>query len=413
MALTLFRFALRNLARNARRSLLTILAMAGGLFVLVFLKALQDGYVAQRLDAGLGLSVGHLIVRPAGQGPGRPRGITRGADVAKALLSDPSVVAAAPRVRFEAFAQSVAGAAGISVVGIDPKTEAETSWLPRAMIEGEFLTPEKPPEPAPVVVGETLARRLEITLGDKIALLAVGEDRSLVAEPFKLVGIFRTGAALFDSAVAYVPRAAAARMALASGDATEVIARIREPLQAPEVAARIARHPRLSGLSLVSWREAAPEVVEAMEVLRVMELIRTIVLFALVGLGIFNTVTLALYERRREFGVLMSIGMSPLAIFQLLVLEVSLLAFAAVLVGIGGGIGIVSGWLGNTGINVSTLGARLPGALAGTSVIYPIIRPENLWLAGGWVLGISLAVLVVPLYRILRLDPATGLRDRP
>lgn len=413
MALTLVRFALRNLTRNGRRSLLTMLAMAGGLFVLVFLKALQDGYVAQRLDAGLGLTVGHLIVRPAGATRGRPGGIAGGAEVARALSSDPAVVVAAPRVRFEAFAQSVAAAAGISVVGIDPKAEAEAGWLSQALLEGKLLTPENPPDPAPVVVGETLARRLEITLGDRIALLAVGEDRSLTAEPFKLAGIFRTGAALVDSSVAYVPRAAAARMALAGGDATEVIARIREPLQAPEVAARIARHPRLRGLSLASWREAAPEVLEAMEVLRVMELIRTVVLFALVGLGIFNIVAMALYERRREFGVLMSIGMSPLALFGLLVLEVALLAIGAVLVGIGGGIGIVSGWVGKTGINVSALGARLPGALAGTTVIYPLIRPENLWLAGGWVLAISLAVLVVPLYRILRLEPATALRDRP
>jgi ABC-type antimicrobial peptide transport system permease subunit len=45
-------------------------------------------------------------------------------------------------------------------------------------------------------------------------------------------------------------------------------------------------------------------------------------------------------------------------------------------------------------------------------VIYPMVTGENLLLAGVWVLGISFAVLIVPLYRILRLDPATALRDR-
>jgi ABC-type lipoprotein release transport system permease subunit len=243
--------------------------------------------------------------------------------------------------------------------------------------------------------------------------LVEGEDRSLVAEPFRVAGIFHTGATLFDSAAAYVPRRIAARMVLVQGDATEVAARVREPLLAPEVAERLQRNPKLARLNVASWREAAPEMQEAMEVLRVMELIRTGILFALVGLGILNTITMSLYERRREFGMLMAVGMSPEKIFSLLVLEVALLAFSGILLGVGGAFGVVAGWLGHSGVNVSTLGARLPGALAGTSVIYPIVNAENLWLAAAWVLGISFAVLIVPLYRILRLDPATALRDRP
>ncbi len=395
--------------RNARRSLLTVLAMGGGLFVLVFLKGLQDGYVAQRLDAGLGLSLGHLVVRPGE----RAISITDGAGVAKMLLSDRSVVAAAPRVRFEAFAQTAGAAAGISVLGVDPTAETAATWLPSALVEGRFLNAKSTDDPASIVVGSELARRLDVGVGDKIALLAVGQDRALAAEPFKLVGIFRTGAVSFDSAVAYVPRTVAARMALVRGDATEVIARLRDPMDSPEVAARLARHPKFSGLTVDSWHEAAPEVLEAMEVLRIMELIRTIVLFALVGLGIFNTVIMSIYERRREFGMLMSIGMSPLAIIELLVLEIGILAVGGILLGVGSGIAVISGWLGSSGINVSALGARLPGALAGTSVIYPIVRSENLLIGGAWVLSISVAVLIAPLYRILRLDPAAALRERP
>ena len=408
-SLTLARFALRNVWRNRRRSLLTIAAMAGGLFVLVFLKGLQDGYVAQRLDRGLGLSLGHVVVR-AGD-PNAP-GIADAANIAKAMLSDPAVAAAAPRVRFEAFAQGNDASAGISVAGIDPAAEAGVTWTARALVEGKFWDDKDVAEPYPIVVGRELARRLGVSSGGKIALLVEGEDRALIAEPFRVAGIFHTGATLFDGGVAYVPRRIAARMMLVRGDATEVAARVRDPLAAPDVAARLARDPRFAGLAVASWREAAPEMQEAMEVLRVMELIRTGVLFALVGLGILNTITMSLYERRREFGTLMAVGMAPEKIFTLLVLEVAVLALAGVLLGVGGAFGVVAGWLGRTGVNVSALGARLPGALAGTSVIYPIVTGENLLLAGAWVLGISFAVLIVPLYRILRLDPATALRDR-
>ena len=409
-SLTLARFAFRNVWRNRRRSLLTIAAIAGGLFVLVFLKGLQDGYVAQRLDQGLGLSLGHIVARSAD--PNAP-GISDGGEIARTLLSDPAVIAAAPRVRFEAFAHGADAAAGISVVGIDPAAEAKVTWLARAIVEGSFLDDRELMEPYPILIGRELARRLGLSLGGKIALLVEGEDRALVAEPFRVAGIFHTGATLFDSAVAYVPRRIATRMVLVQGDATEVTARVREPLQAPDIAERLQRNPKLARLAVASWREAAPEMQEAMEVLRVMEMIRTLVVFLLVMVGILNTVTMGLYERRREFGTLMAVGMSPEKIFSLMVLEIALLAASGVLVGVGLAVGVIAGWLGHSGVNVSTLGARLPGALAGTSVIYPIVNAENLWLAGAWVLGISFAVLIVPLYRILRLDPATSLRDRP
>ncbi len=407
-SLTLARFAARNVWRNRRRSLLTIAAIAGGLFVLVFLKGLQDGYVAQRLDQGLGLSIGHIVVRSA---DANQPGIPDGAAIAKTLLSDTAVVAAAPRVRFEAFVQGAAGSAGVSVVGFDADDEAKVTWIARAIVEGKFPDTNVI-APYPILLGRDLARRLGVPLGGKVALLVEGEDRELVAEPFNVAGIFHTGATLFDSGVAYIPRRIAARMLLVRGDATEVVARVREPLAAPEISDRLARDPRLTNLSVASWREAAPEMQEAMEVLRVMESIRTGVLFALVGLGILNTITMSLYERRREFGTLMAVGMSPEKIFTLLVLEVAVLVAVGVLLGVGGAFGVVAGWLGRTGVNVSALGARLPGALAGTSVIYPIVTGENLLLAGAWVLGISFAVLIVPLYRILRLDPATALRDR-
>lgn len=409
MALTLLRFAWRNVRRNARRSWLTIAAMAGGLFVLVFLKGLQDGYVAQRLDAGLSLSIGHIVVTAGDRG----RAITDGAAVAKALMSDSAVAAAAPRVRFEAFAQAQGAAAGISVLGVDAEAEAFATSLPRAVVEGTFLKAGDVDQPYPIVLGKELARRLNIKLDDRIALLVQGEDGALVAEPFRLVGIFHTGATLIDSAVAYVPRSIAARMMLVRGDTTEVIARVKDALEAPEIAARTAQNPKFAGLAVESWREASPEMMEAMEVLRVMELIRTGVLFALVALGIFNTVTMALYERRREFGMLMAVGMAPEKVFALIVLEVALLAASGVLFGVGLAAAVVTGWLEKIGVSVSALGARLPGALAGTSMIYPLIRPENLMTAVFWVLAISLVVLIVPLYRILRLDPATALRDRP
>jgi ABC-type antimicrobial peptide transport system permease subunit len=183
-------------------------------------------------------------------------------------------------------------------------------------------------------------------------------------------------------------------------------------MRAEASASRAAASQSLAGLRVESWRESVPEVRSAMEMLHAVEFIRSATLFTLVGLGIFNTVMMSLYERRREFGVLLAVGMRPSAVFRVLVLEIAVIAAHALLLGVAVGVGVTQTWLGAKGIDLSSVGAHLPNALPGASVIHPVVRPDNLLAAAAWIVATSLAVLVVPGWRLLRLDPADALRDR-
>jgi ABC-type lipoprotein release transport system permease subunit len=405
--MTLVRFAVRNVVRNLRRSVLTMLAMAAGLFVLVFMKGVTDGYVEEQLEAALGISLGHLAVRTTDGSA-----LADGGAAAKALEQDPLVVAAAPRIRFEGFAKSVGGSAGVAVLGVDADAEARTTRLPRSIEVGAFLPPSATGDAPPAALGAELARRLGVSVDDRATLLVEGGDGALTAEVFRVAGVFRTGNAAFDASTMYVPRDVAKRMLVLAGDATEVIARVRDPLRAAESAARASASPAFAGLRVESWRESVPEVRSAMEMLHAVEYIRSATLFCLVGLGIFNTVMMSLYERRREFGVLLAVGMRPGQVFGVLVLEVAVIAAHALLVGTAVGVGVTQTWLGARGIDLSALGAHLPNSLPGAGVIHPVVHPDNLLQAAAWIAAISLAVLVAPGWRLLRLDPADALRDR-
>jgi ABC-type lipoprotein release transport system permease subunit len=405
--MTLLRFALRNVVRNLRRSVLTALAMAAGLFVLIFVKGVTDGYVDRQIESALGTSLGHVVARAPEGGA-----IADGAAAARGLESDPDVVAAAPRIRFEGFAKGVGGAVGAVLLGVDAESEARATRLPRSIVEGAFLPPPAKGEAPPAALGAGLARRLDVAVEDRVTLLVEGGDGAMVAEVFRVAGVFRTGDETFDAAAMYVPRDDARRMLLLDGDATEVVARVRDPLRAEEAAARAAAAPALAGLSVENWRESVPELRRAIEMLHALEFLRSVMLFTLVGLGIFNTAMMSLYERRREFGVLLAVGMRPGAVLRCLVLEIAVIAAHAVLLGVAVGVGVTQAWYGTRGIDLSGLGAHLPGAVPGASVIYPIVRPDNLVAAGVWIAATSLAVLVVPGWRLLRMDPAEALRDR-
>ena len=402
--MTLVRFALRNVLRHRRRSLLTLAIVAAGLFVLVFLRALQDGYIARQFDAALGAGVGHVSLLPADE----DAGIADGDGLARRLCEDPAIVAAAPRIRCEGFAKTADASAGVLVVGVDPEAETRVSGFDRELVEGAWLVPAAEGDTPQMVAGEQLAQRLAASAGDRVAVLVQGRDGALVAENFTLTGIVRTGGAAFDQAAVCVPRDVAKRLLLLDGDATEVVAKLRRPLDAPEVAARLD----LPGARVVTWRDTAPWLVQAVEVFAVMERIRSAILLLLVGLAIFNTVTMSVAERRREFGVLMAVGMRPAAIFRCLVLEVGIVSFHGLVLGLAAALVVCGPWLGTHGLDVRDFGARLADSAAGATIIHPLVTPDNVVLATLWVAVLSIAVLVLPAWRILRLDPAEALRER-
>ncbi len=408
MALTLLHFAWRSCRRHLRRSLLLAALLAGGLFVLVFLKAMQDGYVSQRLEHGLGLTLGHVTVAPGDASSGGS--LTGAVELAATLTNEGDVVAAAARIRFTGLLRCGDASVGVSVLAVDADAEAAATRLPHAIVRGSFL--EGTGEPRPLALGAVLADRQDLRLGDEVVLVAEAHDGALVAQAFIITGIFETGGSWTDAGLVCIPRVAAQELMALQGEATEIIVRAARPEDAPALAARVAARPELAAASVRSWRETAPEMVGSLEMLQVMEQVRTVVLFALVALGIFAALTLSLYERRHEFGVLMALGMSPWAVFGLLAAEVGLVAGGGLVVGTLVTVLITTTWLGREGVDFSTLGATLPGALEGLTVVYPVLRPGNLLSALLWVFLVALTVLIVPAWRMLRADPAAALRDR-
>jgi ABC-type lipoprotein release transport system permease subunit len=402
------RFALRSIRRHRRRSLLVMLAMAAGLFVLIFLKGLQDGFVDQRLEQGLGMMTGHARVEPAEEA----RTLADTAALLDVLRATPGVVGASARLRGQALARSLEGNSGVVFLGVDPLDEAAATVLPSRLVLGSFL--EEPPlgGSSPAALGTELATRLGVGLDDRITLLAEGHDGSLFAEAFRVTGLFETGGQALDGGFVYLRRGDARRLLAAEGDATGIVLRLEEPRDARALADRLAEIPALAGTRVLSWHETAPEVLSAMETLRVMERLRNLVLFVLVGLGILNAVVMSVFERRREFGVLLALGLRPSAIVRLLVWEVGLLAVLGIAAGVGSGWLVTDVWLGSRGLDVFALGARLPGALEGSSVIYPAVSLANVLGASAWVGALALLVIAWPARAILRLDPADVLRGR-
>jgi ABC-type lipoprotein release transport system permease subunit len=398
----LLRFALRGVARHARRSALTGAALAGGIFVMVVLGGLQDGYVAARLQEGLLLQLGHLRVR------GAERPLPDPLLLADAFTQDGTALAAAPRLRQAAFLMAGGHGEGALVLGVDPLREARVTRLAGLVTQGAFL-PDGP-GPPPMVLGRELAGKLGVAPGASVVLHA-RKGAGLASQTFEVCGLFEAGGGMSEAGLALVRREALALLLGRADGADEVVLRLADPWQAPPLAERLAARPEFAGLALESWRETAPEIAQAMELLGAMERVRTTVLFSLVALGIYTSQSLALASRRREFGMLLALGMAPARLLAVLALELALVACASVATGVLAAAGLIA-WLHARGLDLADFGARLTGALEGSTVVRPLFSAQRAGDAALWAAAVALVVLLLPAARLLRLDAATVLRER-
>ena len=133
-------------------------------------------------------------------------------------------------------------------------------------------------------------------------------------------GIFKTGTADLDRNVMQA-RLAAMQAAFQLGDAVHRVAvKTTDANRVAEYAPRIAA-VLPTGVRLVDWNTLLPELEQSIELDRIIALMMYWLLMILVALAVVNAFIMTVFERTREFGMLLAIGMRPNAIVGVLTIE--------------------------------------------------------------------------------------------
>lgn len=344
--LLLVRLALRNLRRQARRSILTAAAMVLGLALLVFSRAMGDGVHEAWIDSALRLGAGHVAILHPDYLPRRviedrlAGGAARaGLDAMQDSTIAPLVAAVAPRLEVRGLASGPRGAVPVTAYGVDPRVEDAFSDLARRRSDGR---PLQPGDRLAAYVGEGLARRLHLDVGSRLVLTAQAADSSMAGQLVRIVGTFRSGVPEVDDGMLQIPLATAQDWVGVGGDVSMIAVMLHSSYDVPQFV-RLLR-ARLAGVAApvaaLSWRETTPELDSAIRIDDYGNYVFNGVLLLIVALAIVNTVLMAVLGRTREFGVLRALGLRRRDVAGLVVLEGTLLTVAAgalgLVVGIGG-----------------------------------------------------------------------------
>ena len=360
--LEIARLALRNLARNRRRTALSLAVVAAGTAALVvtagFVRFSFDGLREAMIHGGLG----HLEIADAAAAAARGAALDRPAspaladwrEVRRALEALPHVTAVGANLHLMGLAQSADGRS-VSFVGVgaEPDRERRMGFEVR-LREGSDLPAAAPAPGADVaLLARGLAESLGVRAGEVVTLVATTPEGTLNALDVTVAGVVTTGVAELDTRFLKLPLASAQRLAQ-----TDSVSNLLVGLDdtratgAALAAARAALAGRAAPLAVTPWSERAPFYGQVRDLyLGIFVFLGTIVV-VLVVLAASNTLVMSIMERVREIGTLRAIGTGRGQIAALLVAEAAWLGALGALAGAALGLGAVLG--------LNAAGLRMP-----------------------------------------------------
>ena len=402
---TVIKIAWRNIWRNKLRSLTVIMSMVLGLFSGLFAVSMMLGLNDQRMDSAVDSYLSHIqIHHPSFNENFDLKHTIENLDSLNFQLeNDQSIKAFSSRTIISGMASTAHGSAGIRLIGIDPAAESNVTNVHKSMVKGTYFNSIKS---KPALIGEKLAEKLQLDIKKKIYLTFVDENGDQQRIKLKVEGIFKTASTLFDRTNIYMKREDLQKV-LANNSAIHEIGIICKNLNTV--------NSRVDGLSksfsnnkVESWAQIAPELGYAQKMMgSIIYIFMGIILIAL-SFGIINTMLMAVLERKKELGMLMSVGLNKRKVFFMVVFETIFISLVAAPIGIFLSYSFIS-YFGIHGIDLSSVGEGLEELGIGSRV-FTKLSYDNYINITILTLIVTFFSSLIPARRALKLNPAEAVR---
>jgi ABC-type lipoprotein release transport system permease subunit len=399
------RLAWRNVGRNPRRMAIVVVAVAVGVAGCLFSMAVNFGFVVQMVDTAIATELGHLQIHAPGfdRNPElKVRLRDGGAAGVRVLTELEGVRAFARRVVGQGLVSSPRASVGVRVVGIDPAREAQVSLIADSITAGRYLDGE----PRRVLVGEALARRLRVGVGDKVVLSVQDLTGDLAGEAVRVAGLFRTPSSEVDRGTLYLRIGESQALLGLNGAISEIV--VLAERRSGVAPLRDALAARLPEAEVRTWGELRPVLVYLVDVFDQMAAVLFSAVFVAMAFGIANVLLMAVYERMREIGILRAIGMGRARLVAVIVTESAIVTLLGLVVGIASASAAVAAL--QDGIDLSRWAEGLTAYGIGTRIV-PVLRTGDLAVPVAVALITAVLASAWPAVRAVRFRPAEAVRQ--
>lgn len=324
------KMAWRNLWRNKKRTLIAAASIFFAVFLAVVMSAMTSGSHEYMINAAVRFTTGHLQIH--GKGYWEKRSLDESMEYDSALVKAadelPAVMHVVPR--FESFALiSHGNVTKVSpVTGIDPRREDAMTSLGSRLVQGVPLLQWT----HGALIPEGLARLLRVSLGDSIVIYGQGYQGVTAAGIVPVTGILKFPIPDMNNTGVYLRMSEAQALFAAPDRITSLSILLRRDEDISDVEKALG--PLVGpDKEVMTWRQMMPELVQALTVDSGGLVIMLIILYVVIGFGIFGTVMMMTAERRHEFGVTIAVGMKPRRLMAITSIEAILVSMIGAVAG--------------------------------------------------------------------------------
>lgn len=362
----LITLAIRDLARNRRRSFFSALALGMGVAVLLLMAAVVEGEMRDTLNRTIILQSGHLQVQNTNFDPDKnslawddlvaePEGI------AAQISALPEVKTATPRLYASGILTSGDNSTGVQITGIDPASPANDPYR-TGIISGEFLQAD---DREGILIGEALAKNLSRSVGDQVTLMVNTSSGDVAEQTFTIRGIYSTGTPAYDRSNVFMPLSKAQAISQTEGYASTIFVLLQNVDMTPAVRAALTSDQ----YKISTYETANQMIIETEKLSQAYMVVLYLIVLAITATVIVNTLVMAVFERTREIGILAALGMRSRRIMSMFFIESAILAIGGTIIGLflGGLLVLYSSkvgfYIGDFGATGFLLGERIHGHL--------------------------------------------------
>lgn len=403
------RLAWRNIWRHRRRTVIIVLAMALSLGLMFWYDGLIDGFNQAIYGNAVRVLGGNIQIHAAGyrekidNNPLIP--LPDDAAAVKAALAQPGVISATRRITTGGLLTNREGAFPISIIGIEPEAEAVVSLAAQHIAEGRWLEGS---DQDMLLVGKGLAEVMGLKVGDRVTMVGSDIHKQNRQRTMTIVGIYDIGLPSTEKNMAYISLGEAQELFGMRGQSSEVVVNLEKIGPEPQIVAALT--PQLPGMEVEAFEQNYPELKAALGAKGAVMTIFGIIIILISAIGILNLLLMAIYERRREIGLLGAIGLKPRQIATLFILEGTLIGVVGAACGVLVGLAINIS-LGKVGLDFAAYASITEYMALISGRVYPSLGMSH---AVGRVLTviiISTLAALIPAVEASHREPAAALHS--
>jgi len=409
----LIKLAWRNIWRNWRRTVLSSLAVAFGVISIIFSNSYIKGMTESMYKSLIETEIGHVkivskeFLRLERIMP-REHLIYDSQSVEAGISSLQGISAMTERIKFHLILSSKNENEPCLGIGINPEQETNFLDLRQYLTQGKYFQDSA----AEMLIGDGLAQKLGVGLGDELLAVTTDINYSTYALNFTVAGIFKTGFTFMDKNFFYIPIEKAQELLDCHGAAHEILLRLDDAENAPEISSKILIFLEENGLddtlTAVPWQDNFFMAYMPFASFIFGGILLIIMLIA--ALVILNTMLMAVLERTHEIGIIKSMGMRNRGVVALILVESTFIGLLGVFIGgsIGSGLSLLAQ---NTGLDFTKMMEKMEFEIAlWSGVVYPKFTLGIL--LGAVVFGLVTTLLAAfyPARKASRMEPVDALR---